>query len=743
MLKKEGFNYKEHPARERQEPVGAFCTWRTSGQESDTEKAWRIINQSGFVVFLWQNKAAWPVQYVSENVEALTGYSDRDFMKGYVSYASLIHPDDLPRVRSEVETAGADPSISEFTHAPYRIHTKEGAVKWVADRTRIHRNEAGEITHFEGVVHDITDSRRKEELLRVRLSLFEFAQTHSADDLLQKTLDEVEALTDSTIGFFHLVEPDQQTFSLQAWSSRTDREFCRIEGKGLHNRLDQAGVWTDCIHAGGPVIHNDYASLPHRKGLPEGHVPLTRELVAPILRDGIIVAILGIGNKPLPYTEKDLETVAFLGDVSWNIVAQRQMAEKIEAAEKALRQEQGLLSRILDATAEGVIYIDPAYRVVRANQVAADMCGLTPDAVEGKKCYEVFQNERCHTDACFLRCAGHEAPASEGEVRLSCRVDRAKEIPAFVAGRAVKDPAGKFAGVVESLRDLTEWKRAEQKTRQALQVKALAEGYAQMSGLLLHRMGNLLTPMQIEIERMQARGTEHALDYLEKAHEDLMRHLTDLSHYLQHDERGKEVFSFMEKAIRSLQKGEQDLSGQLREMASAVSRISEILSLQGQYAGKGYERKEPLDLNAMIEDVLRMQSSMIEAKGLWVRKELAGGLPAVVMEPRHMQFLINSLIRNGWDSDRERDAGSEERWISVLTSKRNGTVRLEVQYVGCGSDWAETKALVQDGRISAGASDISLYFCKQLIEADNGTLSVERNGKGQGTSVQVLFGENA
>lgn len=48
-----------------------------------------------------------------------------------------------------------------------------------------------------------------------------------------------------------------------------------------------------------PVIHNDYASLPHRKGLPPGHAEVVRELVVPILAKAV-VAILGVGNKPRP-----------------------------------------------------------------------------------------------------------------------------------------------------------------------------------------------------------------------------------------------------------------------------------------------------------------------------------------------------------------------------------------------------------------------------------------------------------
>jgi diguanylate cyclase (GGDEF)-like protein/PAS domain S-box-containing protein len=209
----------------------------------------------------------------------------------------------------------------------YNYHVKSGAI--------LQCLYSGEIIYLGGeenilsVVRDITELKRAEKILRLRLSLWEFLSTHSVDELMQKALDEIEVLTDSSIGFYHFVEEDQNTLSLQAWSTRTLAEFCQAEGNGLHYPISDAGVWVDCVHQRKPVIHNDYASLPHRKGMPVGHAKVIREVVVPTLRDDRVVAILGVGNKPTDYDDQDVELVAYIADLVWSIVEQKRADEQI------------------------------------------------------------------------------------------------------------------------------------------------------------------------------------------------------------------------------------------------------------------------------------------------------------------------------------------------------------------------------------------------------------------------------
>ncbi len=184
------------------------------------------------------------------------------------------------------------------------------------------------------------------QLIQSRQSLISYASSHSLDELLKKALDDLGKIVNSPIGFYHFVNPDQKNLTLQQWSTRTLNEFCNISGKGMHYSVDKAGVWVECVRTRKPVIHNDYASLDNKKGLPNDHAKIIRELVVPVIRGGLIVAILGVGNKSSDYDERDTEIVSYFADVTWSIVEQKKLQEEMEL-QKRIDHELADLSALL------------------------------------------------------------------------------------------------------------------------------------------------------------------------------------------------------------------------------------------------------------------------------------------------------------------------------------------------------------------------------------------------------------
>ena len=140
--------------------ISFWGTQRDITEKRHTEialkEAYTIINRSPSVAFLWKKGNNWPVEYVSENVFKLCGYSEQEFKEQKISYSDLIHENDIERVTLEVELASNNITVHFFNHKPYRIKTKNNGIKWVQNNSYIRRNSSNEITHYEGIIHDIT-----------------------------------------------------------------------------------------------------------------------------------------------------------------------------------------------------------------------------------------------------------------------------------------------------------------------------------------------------------------------------------------------------------------------------------------------------------------------------------------------------------------------------------------------------------------------------------------------------------
>ncbi|MCP4350426.1 MAG: PAS domain S-box protein [Desulfobacterales bacterium] len=120
----------------------------------------RIINHSPVVVFLIKNAPGWPVEFVSENVSQF-GYTPDNFTSGLLDFSKIIHPEDLSRVTAEIKHHGSE-GRREFSQE-YRILAKSGDVRWTDDHFWIRRDDKGNITHYQGIVLDISVRKEKEK----------------------------------------------------------------------------------------------------------------------------------------------------------------------------------------------------------------------------------------------------------------------------------------------------------------------------------------------------------------------------------------------------------------------------------------------------------------------------------------------------------------------------------------------------------------------------------------------------
>ncbi len=125
----------------------------------------KVFMVGNVVVFKWQNKEGWPVEFVSENVENVFGYNQEEFITGKVNFSELINKDDIEIVAKEVNHA-INNNLNYFEHKEYRITNKHGEEVWLYDFTTILRNDKNEITHFFGYVMNVSDRKKAENELK-------------------------------------------------------------------------------------------------------------------------------------------------------------------------------------------------------------------------------------------------------------------------------------------------------------------------------------------------------------------------------------------------------------------------------------------------------------------------------------------------------------------------------------------------------------------------------------------------
>ena len=338
---------------------------------------------------------------------------------------------------------------------------------------------------------DITDRKRRQSVMAARLRLLELARNAQRAEVLRATLDEAEALTGSSIGFYHLLEADENTLSLQAWSTNTIARMCVGAVSGEHYAIAKAGVWVDCVRERKPVVHNDYASLPHRKGMPDGHVAVVRELVVPVIRGDKITAILGVGNKATDYDEADVEMVTSLADLAWDVAEQTRSDEALRSSERRLRD-------VIQTVADWVWEVDAQGRYTFASDSVQRLLGYTPEEVVGRTPFDFMapdEAERVRRE--FKRIASGKATFADLENTMLHRDGTPRLLS--TGGIPILDPQGNLLGYRGIDRDVTERRRIEAQLRQAQKMEAVG----QLAGGVAHDFNNILAAMMMRADLMQ------------------------------------------------------------------------------------------------------------------------------------------------------------------------------------------------------------------------------------------------
>ncbi len=251
-----------------------------------------------------------------------------------------IRPEDLPLQQAALRGI-------ELRDVPLELAFSDGEVRHLMSYATPMRNQDGQVSGAVCCMADITELRRAEAALRdskgeVRRSadrlgaLVRLSQVDNTSlrEVLDFGLDEAVALTASTIGYLYFYDESREEFTKFSWS-----QGALLGGEPEEARpscpLAAAGIWGQVVRLRGPILLNEVETCHAQPGdFPEALVPLRRFLSVPVLRGSQIVAVVGVGNKEAPYTEKDVEQLNLFMNGLWAIVERRNAEEALAKARK-------------------------------------------------------------------------------------------------------------------------------------------------------------------------------------------------------------------------------------------------------------------------------------------------------------------------------------------------------------------------------------------------------------------------
>ena len=430
-------------------------TWfiRDITQRKEAEKELRILSsaleQSPVSVMI--TDAQGMVEYVNATFSSVTGYALQEAAgKPWRHIKSYDREDALTDRLTEISRS------RKAWHGDMLSRTQTGRDIWERTAVAPLIAENGNVTHFVVVMEDITERKMQEDAKLSSLRLNQMADHASLGEILDQGLEEGIRLTESTIGYLHFVNQEQQTIALQTWS-KTTIQNCSIKETIKEYSIHTAGIWADCIRNKAPVVHNDYNGISNKKGLPEGHVPVERHMAIPVLDNGSIVAVIGVGNKTTPYNQYDIDVLQLISESVWRLAQRKKSAEMITKNEKRLQ---------LVLTSGNLGYWDRNLETkeVVVNNHLIEIFGFSPDEVDNP--YDLWINNIHPDDNTIVLKAGKDYLNGEAkEYEVVYRIITKQKAVKWIVCRGATvewDDHGKPKRMVGTMLDVTKQKEVEQ-----------------------------------------------------------------------------------------------------------------------------------------------------------------------------------------------------------------------------------------------------------------------------------------
>ena len=368
----------------------------------------------------------------------------------------------------------------------------------------------------------------------------------------------------------------------------------------------------------------------------------------------------------------------------------------LRAAEAEIRE----MRSILDTATDGIVVVDRGGLILSLNRPAEALFGYEYHEIARRPFTELFapESERLAREYLDGLAANGVASALNAGREVIGRVRQGGLIPLFMTMGRIGEGMPKFCAV---LRDITQWKRAEE---DLLNAKRTAERASSAKSDFLAKISHeIRTPLNAVLgfsevilkEQFGPLGNERYREYMRDIH----------------------------------------TSGE-----HLVSLINDLLDLSKIEAGKLDLVFASVNLNELVRGCVALMQPQANQQRIIIRSSLAPNLPPVTADARSVRQIVLNLLSN---SIKFTGAGGQVI-VSTAASER-GEATLRVRDTGDGMTEKEIETamepfrqLATSTRHGSGGTGLGLPLTKALAEANRARFAI-KSAKDAGTLVEITF----
>jgi len=369
------------------------------------------------------------------------------------------------------------------------------------------------------------------------------------------------------------------------------------------------------------------------------------------------------------------------------------------AEHDALKARVAEMRTIIDTATDGVILITNEGTIRSISRPAEALFGFDNDDVAGKPFASLFaiESQRAARDYLTgLLDNGVASVLNDGREVIG-REAQGRFIPLFMTiGRLPGD--GGFCAVV---RDITQWKRAEEELTQA---RALAERASSQKTDFLARVSHeIRTPLNAIIGFSELMVDERFGPIANDRYRDYLRDINRSGNHV-------------------------------------LDLVNDLLDISKIEAGEQEMEYEAVSLNDALAETVAMMQPQANRERVIIRSSLASRLPEVVADRRSVRQIALNILSN---AVRYTQAGGQ---VIVSTAyELTGDVVMRVRDTGIGMSAAEIeqalKPFKQINAVKRGRGDgtgLGLPLTKAMVEANRARFAITST-PGEGTLVEIVF----